>query len=716
MIRRRIRHAGIACVVAVLIAAAGRVSRADGAAGAVADPEAVFAGAGLKKMGFLLLLPDEREAREALANSRQLKSVVATEMVERAGLKRQYDAAFRDCNQLEARLTELDQQLEQLKKDPRQYNQLVGPYNETLAEAKQRRKLMEDTAGKLEKARDSRDAWRESVVTALHKAQDATAKYAALASDAKIKSTLDRYNATAAQKVALGPSGQFKQDLDALRKIVTDMAAEGVPAQMRGDTPVVRVTINGKTVPMIWDSGASDVALSAETAEALGIHPPANAPTVTATIADGSTVEAKVVMVPSISVGVFTATNVQCSISPKVKRHVEDLLGGTFQRHFLCRVDHSAGIIHLTPQDASASIGGLADAAPAAPASPALAVGTGAAASAVVDGPFAAWKLNVAGAQLLLPDEAAMRSATLKVHGLRTKLESEMSARAGVNRAIDAATAEFERSWSRLDDLESQIKSTKGNAAAHDALIAPYNESLRGEQQQRAKILDLQKRLGGIEDSQTDFRNALLAAIKVADPAQKQYDALAKDPKLAAAIAAYNAKNTAVKAGPSDQFAADIDFLSQCVEQFVAEVVPARMDNGTPVVAVTINGKKIAMIWDSGASFVSLSAETAEELGIHPTDKDPMVEMVIADGSKVRSKMVILPSVTVGIFTAKNVECIIDPKGKQRSPDLLGGAFQRHFLCRVDERAGVIHLTPGDSSASVAKPAPDARSTPAAGH
>jgi clan AA aspartic protease (TIGR02281 family) len=619
---------------------------------------------------------------------------------------------------LRPQLTELNQQLEQVKKDPRQYNQLVGPYNETLAQAKQRRKLMDDAAGKLEKARDSRDEWRESVVGALHKAQDATAKYAALGGDAKIKSAIDRYNATAAQKVALGPSGQFKQDLDALRKIVTDMAAEGVPAQMGSGTPVVRVTINGKTVPMIWDSGASDVALSAETAEALGIHPPANAPTITAAIADGSTVEAKIVIVPSISVGVFTATNVQCSVSPKVNRHVDDLLGGTFQQHFVCRVDHSAGIIHLTPRDASASIGGLADAAPAAPASPVPAAGTTplpAAVPAAVDGPFAAWKLNVAGGLLLLPDEAAMRPATLKVHGLRTKLESEMNARAGVNRAIDAATAEFERLWGRLDDLESQIKKAK-DPAAHDALIAPYNETLRGEQQQRAKVLDLQKRLGGIEDSQTDFRNALLAAVKVAGPAQKQYEALAKDPKLAAAIAAHNAKNTPVKVGPSEEFAADYDFLSQCVDQFVAEVVPARMDNGTPVVAVTINGKKVAMIWDSGATYVSLSAETAEELGIHPTDKDPTVEMVIANGSTVRSKMVILPTVTVGVFTAKNVECIIDPKGKQRSPDLLGGAFQRHFLCRVDERAGVIHLTPGDSSASVSKPAPDARSTPAVGN
>jgi hypothetical protein len=98
MIRKRIRHAGVASLVVVLIAAAGRAS----GAGAAAGPDAVFAGAGLKKMGFLLLLNDEREAREALASSRQLKSIVATEMLERASLKRQYDAAFRDCNQLEA--------------------------------------------------------------------------------------------------------------------------------------------------------------------------------------------------------------------------------------------------------------------------------------------------------------------------------------------------------------------------------------------------------------------------------------------------------------------------------------------------------------------------------------------------------------------------------------------------------------------------------------
>ncbi len=196
------------------------------------------------------------------------------------------------------------------------------------------------------------------------------------------------------------------------------------------------------------------MALSAETAEALGIQSPANAPTLTVTIADGSTVEAKVVIVPSISVGVFTATNVQCSISPKVNRHVDDLLGGTFQRHFLCRVDQSAGVIHLTPRDASASIGGLRTLPrPRRPA------GTGAAVAATVlaavDGPCAAWKLNVAEALLLLPDEAAMRSATLKVHGLRTRLETEMNARAGVNRAIDAAMAEFERLWKQLNDLEN---------------------------------------------------------------------------------------------------------------------------------------------------------------------------------------------------------------------------------------------------------------------
>jgi clan AA aspartic protease (TIGR02281 family) len=127
------------------------------------------------------------------------------------------------------------------------------------------------------------------------------------------------------------------------------------------------------------------------------------------------------------------------------------------------------------------------------------------------------------------------------------------------------------------------------------------------------------------------------------------------------------------------------------------------MHNGTPEVDVTINDKKITMTWDSGATFVTLSTETADELGIHATEKDPTIEMTIADGSKVPSKVVILPSARIGPFTVKNVKCVITPKGPHRSPDLLGGTFQQHFLCRLDQQAGVIHLTPSDSSASVSK-------------
>jgi clan AA aspartic protease (TIGR02281 family) len=685
----------MAGLIIVTIASSAHVSLA--AAGGPEDPESAFNSAGLKRMGFVLILPDEREVHDQLDKSRQLKSVVAGEISSRSSFKREYDSAFHDYNQLAKQLTDMEAQMQQVKNDPQRWNRLVDPHNQTVAQLKLRQSQMTELEGKLKQVHDSSDAWRESVLTTLQQAQQTTAKYGALAKDDKIKSAIDRHNAATAPNVVLGPSGQFKQDLEALRKIVNDTAAEGVSADMRNGTPVVRVTINGVTTPMIWDSGASDVAVSAETADRLGIHLPADAPTAKGKMADGSIIETKIVILPSVSVGVFNATNVRCSVFPRNARTSADLLGGTFQEHFVCRMDQSAQVIHLTPKDKSASIGGLVDAS----VQPEPAVRAHGASAAVVEatGPFAAWNLNIAKSLLVLPQESPVRTATLNVHRLRTILESEMNSRAGVNRAIDSAMAEIERLSGRLDDLEKQT-----NPAARNQLVAPHNEALRAVDQQLAKIQDLRKRLANVQDSQSDFVNAVDAAVKLADPARRQYDVLAKDPGLAAAVAAYNAKTAdTVKIGPSGEFASDFRFLNQCVDEFMAEGIPARMGHGTPQVEVTINGKKIAMTWDSGATFVSLSAETAEVLGIHATDKDPKIELTIADGSKVLSTLVTLPSVSVGPFTAKNVKCVIDPKGPRRSPDLLGGTFQQHFLCRVDQQAEVIHLTPSDRSASVSK-------------
>jgi hypothetical protein len=61
-----------------------------------------------------------------------------------------------------------------------------------------------------------------------------------------------------------------------------------------------------------------------------------------------------------------------------------------------------------------------------------------------------------------------------------------------------------------------------------------------------------------------------------------------------------------------------------------AKLVPDRM--GHFVAETTINGEKVRMLVDTGASFVSLSPRDAELLGLRPTEKDFIYRMQTANG------------------------------------------------------------------------------------
>jgi aspartyl protease family protein len=125
-----------------------------------------------------------------------------------------------------------------------------------------------------------------------------------------------------------------------------------------------------------------------------------------------------------------------------------------------------------------------------------------------------------------------------------------------------------------------------------------------------------------------------------------------------------------------------------------AEAIPVATNHGVPEVEVLLNGKvKQTMIWDSGATLVTLSAETAASLGIHPTSRDRTIRATLADGREVACKLVRLESIRVGPFTVQDVECAVPADGKGGT-DLLGDAFQSHFMCKMDMRAGLLRLTP----------------------
>jgi aspartyl protease family protein len=85
---------------------------------------------------------------------------------------------------------------------------------------------------------------------------------------------------------------------------------------------------------------------------------------------------------------------------------------------------------------------------------------------------------------------------------------------------------------------------------------------------------------------------------------------------------------------------------------------------------VYIDGLRIPMLVDTGASFVSLSNEDAARLGLHPTAADFRVPMSTANGVAYAAK-VHLWRVNIGDVEIYDVDAVVNPPGSLKT-SLLG--------------------------------------------
>jgi clan AA aspartic protease (TIGR02281 family) len=122
-----------------------------------------------------------------------------------------------------------------------------------------------------------------------------------------------------------------------------------VKVENEGNVPHVDVTLNGTlTRSMVLDSGASFVALTADTAKQIGLVPGPNDIKIKLTLADGKVVEAHQMMLKSVRVGSFIVDNVECAVMPASLIAADNLLGGTFLRNFVYKLDPVAGELHMS--------------------------------------------------------------------------------------------------------------------------------------------------------------------------------------------------------------------------------------------------------------------------------------------------------------------------------------------------------------------------------
>ena len=119
------------------------------------------------------------------------------------------------------------------------------------------------------------------------------------------------------------------------------------------------------------------------------------------------------------------------------------------------------------------------------------------------------------------------------------------------------------------------------------------------------------------------------------------------------------------------------------------EAVLHSNSHGQYLVDVLINGETVPMMVDTGASFVSLSSQTAARLGIYADPSGLRYRMTTANGQVIASAATV-PEISFQGIYMKDVDAIISPP-EVATPDLLGTSFIKR-LAGVEQRDGLLIL------------------------
>ena len=133
------------------------------------------------------------------------------------------------------------------------------------------------------------------------------------------------------------------------------------------------------------------------------------------------------------------------------------------------------------------------------------------------------------------------------------------------------------------------------------------------------------------------------------------------------------------KLGPSAKIRDAIKLLERAEGSVKSETIELHRENGVDHVYASLGKVSTKMVLDTGASFTTISAKLAGQIGLKPKPSDPTVRLTTADGTVIEAKQLFIPSVRVGKFTVQNVECAVMPAEKGNVDPLLGQTFFKHF-------------------------------------
>lgn len=303
------------------------------------------------------------------------------------------------------------------------------------------------------------------------------------------------------------------------------------------------------------------------------------------------------------------------------------------------------------------------------------------------------------GGVFALPDEAELarklrevRPHQKKIQDAARQLETAERKEIDQERLLDQYARERRLLGQRLSQPSLDVdQHNKMVARLHQLTVMIQELHDKGRENKEAK--DARAALGRAREG---YLGLLVDARKVVESVRKRYEELKSDPEVTAALAelAKGADKSSASLGPTRSFERNVASLDRLEASIHSETIELRPESGTFWVEAILNGKyPRAMVFDTGASLVSVPAALAAEIGLEPSDEDPTIRLSLADGRTVSAKLMKIDSIRLGPFTVEGVECAVLPSQLRDAPPLLGGSFLRHFTYRIEPESQRLTLS-----------------------
>jgi clan AA aspartic protease (TIGR02281 family) len=198
---------------------------------------------------------------------------------------------------------------------------------------------------------------------------------------------------------------------------------------------------------------------------------------------------------------------------------------------------------------------------------------------------------------------------------------------------------------------------------------------------------------------------------KSIDGIAAKYAELSENDEVSKALKAISqASRIQQKLGPSKELASAVRGIKRFESSVQSDTVTHYRKHGVDHVDVMLNSHgPVRMVFDTGAGPTTISAALAAQLGLRSTGR--MVPCVVADGTAVMAKEMVIRSVEVGRLKVKDVACVVMPKEKGDVAPLLGQSFLQRFDYKYTQGAGRLVLTKVEPDEPVAAPGGKAKAS-----